>query len=146
MSLSTSMEAYLSLVTVVIMCVPGLVFLVKLWRKNRATQMRKSETLPVYEQRIRPVTWTHDAILHPLPTPYRYFCTGDPLLAAQILASHSMPDLGCNISVSGPNHLVRKVSYAETFLIHWQDTTFISLPESAHVRSERRDFPVAMTL
>lgn len=146
MSLSTSMEAYLSLVTVVIMCVPGLVFLVKLWRKKKARQMRKPETLPVYEQRIRPVTWTHDAILHPLPTPHRHFCTEEPLLAAQILASRSMPDLDCNYSVSGPNHLVCKVWYAETFLIHRQDTTFISLPESAYVRSARRDFPAATKL
>lgn len=130
------MEACLSLVTVVIMCVPGLAFLVKMWRKKSVRQTRRLGNLPVYEQRTWPVTWPQGAISHPLPKPHRAFRREELLLAPQILNSRSMPDLGCIDSVSNPWHQARKAWCVGTFLIYWQDTTTISLPKNAHVRPE----------
>lgn len=51
MSLNTSMETYLSLAAVLIMCVPGISFLVQIWRKRKAKQTRNAELLRICEAR-----------------------------------------------------------------------------------------------
>lgn len=101
------MEAYLSLVTVLIMCVPGLVFIIKMWqKKKKARQARELGTLPIREQRSWPVTWPRDAILHSLATQHHHF-RKEELLASQITAYCSMPYLGCIDNVSHPYRQVR---------------------------------------
>lgn len=60
-----TIEEYLSLITVFIMCIPGLAFLVSAWRKRTARQIQKSRINSFYGQRIPPGTASNNIILRP---------------------------------------------------------------------------------
>lgn len=94
MALNQSMEVYLSLITVLIMCIPGLAFLVQRCRNRQAKQTQMPELLPISEQR----TWTAiylDNTIFRVPTAPHHPCRPreDPHYASQTLASRSKPHI-----------------------------------------------------
>lgn len=94
MTLNASMEAYLSLVAVLIMCVPGIVFLVQIWRKRKAKQTRNSGVLPICEERTWPSVLFYDTIFRPSPEPRYPFHPQQGLhLPFDSLGTRSMPDV-----------------------------------------------------
>lgn len=94
MTLDASMEAYLSLVAVLIMCVPGIVFLVQIWRKRKAKQTRNSGVLPICEERTWPSMLFYDAIFRPSPALYYPFRPQEGRhLPFDSLGTRSMPNV-----------------------------------------------------
>lgn len=137
MALNQSMEVYLSLITVLIMCIPGLAFLVQRCRNRQAKQTQMSELLPISEQPTWTVVYFDDTIFR-VPTAPHHPCRvrEEPHYASQRLATPSKPHVDFIELVGDQPHRTITSGTADTFILHWQDSTTISLPQSAHVRPE----------
>lgn len=71
MTLGTSIETYLSLVAVLIMCVPGIAFLVQSWRKRNKKRTRCSTALSFRKDHTWPPRSLYDAMHRPPTAPYQ---------------------------------------------------------------------------
>lgn len=139
MTLSMTMEEYLSLITLFIMCIPGAVFLIHAWRKRMARKIQKSKTTPLYGQGIPPGITSSDAIFRP-PAALHHATQArlGQTVAYPGPASRPRPHIDCIELVSTQlnplNSLLRWI--ANTLVTHCQDTG-VSLPQIAHTRPGR---------
>lgn len=103
MALNISMETYLSLVTVVIMCIPGIAFFAQVWRKRKVKRTSNLGVHPTREERMGPSILFYDAIFHPPSAPqHPSRLQEEQYLAFDRLDSRSRPDVDCVELVSDP--------------------------------------------
>lgn len=147
MAFSVSMEAYLSLVTVMIMCIPGLLFLVKACRKRTTINRREMGLLPMHDRHNWSMSWPRDTTMLPMDAGYPHVRTSEAIQpASRGQASCLPPELRCTELVSSPCPWKHRDGKAQAPLIRWQHAATISLPRTAHVRSERGAFRTATGL
>lgn len=96
MALNISMETYLSLVTVLIMCIPGIVFLVQIWHKRKVERRSNLAVNPTRDERMGPSLLFYDAIFHlPSAPQHPSFPQEEQRLAFDRLHSRFRPDGNC---------------------------------------------------
>lgn len=102
MALDASIEVYLSLITVFIMCIPGLAFLVQRLRNRKTKETRRSESLPIHEQRIWTAACFDNTIIRLPAAPYHQLHAGEePHLVNQGVGPGPMRSIGFIELVSG---------------------------------------------
>lgn len=103
MASNINMETYLSLVTVLIMCIPGIVFLIQIWRKRK---LKRTSTLgghPTRKERMGPSILFFDARFHPPSTSqYPFRPQEGRNLAFESVDSRSRLDVNCVELVGDP--------------------------------------------
>lgn len=103
MALSISMETYLSLVTVLIMCIPGIAFFVQIWRKRKVKRTSNLGVHTTREERMGPSILFYENILHPPSVPHYPFRPQEGHhLAFDRLYSSSRLDVNCVQLVGDP--------------------------------------------
>lgn len=103
MASNISMETYLSLVTVLIMCIPGIVFFVQIWRKRKVKRTSKLGVYTTREERMGPSILFYDTIFHPPSVPHYSFRPQEGQhLAFDRLYSSSRLDVNCGELVGNP--------------------------------------------
>lgn len=136
MALNISMETYLSLITVLIMCIPGIVFFIQIWHKRKVRRTSNLGVHPTRKQRtsMGPSILFYDAMIHP-PSAFQYpFRPRERQnLAFERLHSRSRLDVNCAELVGDPLYQPTEILFTDIFM---QDSTAISLPQSAYVRHE----------
>lgn len=96
MAFNISLEVYLSLITVVIMCIPGLAFLIRICWNRTTKNKQESKATPIHERQDRPVLASGDAIFSPRATPrYPVRAQERQFVASQEQSSLPMTNTDC---------------------------------------------------
>lgn len=133
--MDSTTETYLSLVTVLIMCAPGIAFLVQMWRKRNTKRKRSSTALPFREERTWPPESLYEAMYRPPTAPRHHSHQHEGHHPAfDRLSTRSLPNVSYIELVSDPRHSSTKFCSANILILGWQDDTAVSFPQSAHVR------------
>lgn len=103
MALNISMETYLSLATVLIMCIPGIAFFIQIWRKRKGKRKSNLGVHSIRKERMGPSILLYDAIFHTPSAPHHPFLPQEEQrLAFDRLDSRFRTDVNCVELVSHP--------------------------------------------